>query len=40
MANSKIMDDPRINSRIKAGFGEMDLIGMTPDAKSQQELVD
>ena len=40
MANSKIMDDPRIDPRIKAVFGEMDFSGMTPDAKSRQELVD
>ena len=40
MANSKIMEDPRIDPRIKAVFGEMDFSGMTPDAKSRQELVD
>ena len=40
MVNSKIMDDPRIDPRIKAVFGEMDFSGMTPDAKSRQELVD
>ena len=34
------MDDPRIDPRIKAVFGEMDFSGMTPDAKSRQELVD
>ena len=34
------MDDPRLDLRIKAVFGEMDISGMTPDAKSRQELVD
>ena len=40
MANSKIMDDPKIDPRIKAVLGEMDFSGMTPDARSRQELVD
>ena len=34
------MDDPRIDPRIKSVFGEMEFSGMTPDAKSRQELVD
>ena len=33
-------DDPRIDPGIKAIFGEMDFIGMTPDAESRQELVE
>ena len=40
MANSKIMDDTRTDPRVKAVFGEMDFIGMTPDAESRQELVE
>jgi acetyl esterase/lipase len=40
MANAKILDDPRIDPRIKALFGAIDLAGMGADVKSRDELLE